>query len=334
MAELAGKRYIVTGGAGFIGSHVVDALVQRGAAVTIIDDLSVGAAENVTGAVATGRAHLVRADVRDRQQLQTLFRDHDGVFHLAVQCLRVSLADPTLVHDVNATGTLNALIAARACGVQRFVYCSSSEVYGSAVHHDEPMDENHPLLPTTPYGASKAAGELYAQSFERSYDMATTVVRPFNTYGPRSHAAGPYGEVIPRFVARVMAGQPPIIFGDGEQTRDFTYVEDTACGLVAAALHPATAGRTLNVARGREVSMNALAAVVARICGRPDLTPLHEPARPADVRRHLAATTLARDLMGYVAAIDLEEGVRRYVEWVRTKGAQVSTEEAGRRNWL
>jgi UDP-glucose 4-epimerase len=329
-----GKRYVVTGGAGFIGSHVVDALVAAGVEVTVIDDLSVGSAKNVAAAVATGRARLEQADVRDFDGLRRLFAGHDGVLHLAVQCLRVSLADPNLVHEVNATGTLNALRAARECNVARFVYCSSSEVYGSAIDESEPMGEEDPLLPTTPYGASKAAGELYTDSFHRSYGMATVVVRPFNTYGPRSHASGPYGEVIPRFVARVMSGQRPVIFGDGEQTRDFTYVEDTARGLVTAAVHDGVVGRTVNVARGREVSMNQLAEVVARVLGRPELTPIHEAPRPADVRRHMAATARAAELMRYSAAIDLEEGVRRYVAWVRESGLEVSSEEAGRRNWL
>ncbi len=296
--------------------------------------MSVGEADNVTAAAATGRARLERADVRDLPSLRRHFTGAHGVIHMAVQCLRVSLAEPDLVHDVNATGTLNALRAAREAGVARFVYCSSSEVYGSAVDAHEPMGEEHPLLPTTPYGASKAAGELYTDSFFRSFGMATTVVRPFNTYGPRSHAKGPYGEVIPRFVARVQAGLPPVIFGDGEQTRDFTYVEDTARGLVAAALSERAVGQTVNIARGREVSMNELARAVARVLGRPDIEPQHDAPRPADVRRHSARTTRAESLLGYRAEIDLDEGLRRYVEWAGKRGAQVGADEAGRRNWL
>lgn len=293
-----------------------------------------GAAENVAEAAASGRARLERADVRDLPSLRRLFAGCDCVLHLAVQCLRVSLADPELVHEVNATGTLNALRAAREARVGRFVYCSSSEVYGSAIDAHEPMAESHPLLPTTPYGASKAAGELYTDSFHRSYGIATTIVRPFNTYGPRAHAQGAYGEVIPRFVARVQAGKPPVIFGDGEQTRDFTYVEDTARGLVAAALSPAAVGQTINVARGREVSMNELALQVARVLGRPEIRPTHDAPRPADVRRHSANTERAVRLIDFRAQIDLDEGLRRYVAWAEARGQQVGSDEAGRRNWL
>jgi UDP-glucose 4-epimerase len=334
MAGLAGRRVVVTGGAGFIGSHVVDRLVALGAEVIVVDDLSVGNADNVAGAVASGRARLVRADVRDLGAMCEALAGAHAVLHLAVQCLRVSLADPALVHEVNATGTLNLLRAAVEAKVARFVYCSSSEVYGSAVDAHAPMDESHPLLPTTPYGASKAAGELYTDSFQRSYGLQTTVVRPFNTFGPRSHAQGPYGEVIPRFVARVRAGLQPVIFGDGEQTRDFTYVEDTAQGLVTAATSEATIGQTINVARGREVSMNELALAVARVLGRPELRPIHEAPRPADVRRHSADVTRAERLMGFRATIDLDEGLRRYVAWSAARAPEVSGEDAGRRNWL
>ncbi len=333
MSEIAGKRCVVTGGAGFIGSHLVDALVAHGAKVTVVDDLSVGSRDNVAQAEASGNASFERADVRDLDSLRKIFQGADSIFHLAVQCLRVSFAEPGLVHEVNATGTLNALRAAQECGVRRFVYCSSSEVYGSALDAHAPMDESHPLLPTTSYGASKAAGELYTDSFFRSVALPATVVRPFNTYGPRSHASGPYGEVIPRFVARVLGGDAPVIFGDGEQTRDFTFVEDTARGLMTAALAPGAVGETVNVARGVEVSMNHLAEVVARACGRPDLRPIHQAARPADVRRHHAATAKAEKLLGYRATIDLQEGVERYLAWVRARGVEVSADEAGRRNW-
>ncbi len=329
---LSGRSFLVTGGAGFIRSNVVDALVHRGASVRVLDDLSVGLERNVAGALKTGRATLAQVDVRNYDALREASRGADTVVHMAVQCLRVSLADPMLVHEVNATGTLNALRAAREAGVSRFVYVSSSEVYGSAAH-DAPMREDHPLLPTTPYGASKAAGELYTDSFFRSYGLATTVVRPFNAFGPRSHASGPYGEVIPRFVARALRGEGPVVFGDGTQTRDFTYVEDTAAGIVAAACSGKTVGETINIARGREVAIVDVARAVARACGRPDLELLFEAARPADVHRHLADVRRAEDLLGYRARVDLEEGIRRYLMWVRETGLEVSAVDARARNW-
>jgi len=332
-AHLEGKRFAVTGGAGFIGSHVVDQLAKIGAQVVVIDDLSVGREENLAEARSSGRVTLVRASVCDFEAVRPALAGVEYVLHLAVQCLRVSLANPTLVHEVNASGTLQVLRAAREAGVKRFGYVSSSEVYGTAIDESAPMAETDPLLPTTPYGASKAAGELYTDSFFRCYEFPTTVIRPFNTYGPRSHANGAYGEAIPRFVARVLAGKPPVIFGDGGQTRDFTYVEDTARGIVLAGTAKQTVGQTVNIARGKEISITDVAAAVCRGCGRPDLEPVYTPARPADVRRHMAATEKASRLLDYRARIDLEEGVRRYVEWVRPRGPEVSAEEAASRNW-
>lgn len=323
---------VVTGGAGFIGSHVVDQLVRKGFRVRVVDDLSVGRLENIEKARTSGAVSFVRADVRDLGALRPSFAGADVVFHLAVQCLRLSLIDPTLVHEVNATGTLTALQAAREAGVRRFIYVSSSEVYGSARDTRAAIDEEHPLLPTTPYGASKAAGELYTEAFRRSYGLRTTVVRPFNSYGPRSHAAGPYGEVIPRFVARILAGEPPVIFGDGTQTRDFTYVEDTALGIVSAA-SDTLVGETVNVARGREVSIALLAETLIRICGARDLRPVHVDPRPGDVHRHLGATAKAERLMGFRAHIDLEEGLSRYMAWVRKWGIEVTAREASSPNW-
>lgn len=331
--DVATRRWAVTGGAGFIGSHVVELLTRAGGQVTVIDNLSVGSLENVEQALQAGRAEFVQADVRDASALGAALRGADVVVHMAVKCLRISLSDPMSVHDVNATGTLQALRAALACGVRRFLYCSSSEVYGTAEHADEPMSEEHPLDPVTPYGASKAAGELYARSFQRTHGLPVTTVRPFNAYGPRAHAAGAYGEVIPRFVARVLAGLPPVIFGDGMQTRDFTYVEDTARGIVAAALSDAAAGQAINIARGRDVSIVTVARSVANAGGRPDLEPVHEPSRPGDVRRHRAGIDRAERLLGYRASIDLEEGLSRYMAWVRARGVQVAAAEAGRRNW-
>ena len=329
----AGRRCVVTGGAGFIGSHVTDELVRRGASVLVVDDLSVGKEANLADALATGRAKFERRDVRDFESMRGALHGADTVFHIAVLCLRLSLKDPSVVHDVNATGTLNVLRAAEESHVRRFVYCSSSEVYGTAVHDEHPMTEEDPLLPTTPYGASKAAGELYALSFHTSYGLPTTIVRPFNTYGPRSHANGPYGEVIPRFVARVLAGERPVIFGDGLQTRDFTYVDDTARGIVRASEVDSTVGTAVNIARGVEISIKELARRVAAACGRSDLEPLLEEARPADVRRHHAATGKAEKLMGYRARIDLEEGVERYLAWIKERGVTVSAAEARSRNW-
>jgi UDP-glucose 4-epimerase len=333
MSDLKGQTVVVTGGAGFIGSHVVDRLVSVGARVRVIDDLSVGEESNIADARKRGDVQFEKLDIMDYAGVERVVRGANVVLHLAVQCVRLSLKDPMRVHDVNATGTLHVLRAAEATKVSRFVYVSSSEVYGTAIDEDAPITEKDPLIPTTVYGASKAVGEMYTTAFLTTYGMKTTVVRPFNSYGPRSHANGAYGEVIPRFVARILGGEQPVIFGDGKQTRDFTYVEDTARGIVDTATSEKAIGETINIARGREVTIADVARTVARACGRPEIEPRFDEARPADVRRHLADTTKAEKLLGYTARIELEEGVRRYLAHVKDRGGTVSAEEAGRRNW-
>lgn len=308
-------RMIVTGGAGFIGSHVVDRLVDEQHEVVVIDDFSVGREENLRQHARDSRVTVERADVRDRPAMTRLLRGADTVFHLAVQCLRVSLYDPLLVHDVNATGTLITCLAAREAGVRRFVYVSSSEVYGSAV--SVPMNEDHPLRPTTPYAASKLAGEVYALSFATARGLPVIIVRPFNSYGPREHHEGASGEVIPRFVIQALCEVRPTIFGDGEQTRDFTWVLDTALGIVRAAECDALLGRAVNLARGEEVTVKRVAEVILRTVGREDLGLTFAPERPYDVRRHLADIGLARRLLGFTPTVSIEEGIPLYVDWLR-----------------
>ncbi len=307
-------RILVTGGAGFIGSHLVDALASGSDDIVALDDLSVGSRANLERHARNERVRVVEADVRDAAACREAVQGCDVVYHLAVQCLRVSLGDPQLVHAVNAGGTLNLLMAARGAAVRRFVYCSSSEVYGNGTR--VPMDEEHPLVPTTPYGASKLAGEAYARSFQLTYGLPVTVVRPFNTYGPRAHFEGPYGEVLPRFLVRAMNDLPLVIFGDGKQTRDFTYVDDTVAGLVAAARSDALVGGVVNIARGEEVSIEGLARIVLESVGKPKLAIEHQPARPGDVRRHVADTALAHRVLGFAAKTGIVDGVRRYADWL------------------
>lgn len=325
-------RVIVTGGAGFIGSHVVDRLVSGGSDVVVIDDLSIGSRSNLQHH-AERAVQLQVADIRDMSAMKRLVRNADMVIHMAVASLRVSINNPLSVHEVNATGTLNVWQSAVENGIARAIYVSSSEAYGSALV--APMDESHPLEPTTVYGASKAAGELYAQSCQRSYGVDTIVVRPFNSYGPREHAEGTSAEVIPKFVLRVLAGQPPVIFGDGLQTRDFTWVEDTAQGIVDAACSDKLVGEAVNIARGEEVSILEVARHVLRAVGREDLEIDHQDERPGDVSRHLADVTKARTELGFSADVPFADGIERYVEWVRRYGPDPK-EWLGReqlRNW-
>lgn len=310
--KIEGKRVLVTGGAGFIGSHLVDRLAAANQ-VTVLDDFSVGDEQNLTR--VRRRIKVLRADVRDPVSAKAAVNEADVVFHLAVVCLRTSIADPLRSHLVNDLGTLNLLLAARESNVERFVYVSSSEVYGSAVR--VPMDEDHPLNPMTPYAASKLAGEAYALTFNRTYGVPTMVVRPFNAYGPREHLDGPSGEVIPRFVAWALGRRPLVIFGDGSQTRDFTWVGDTVRGIALAAECDELVGGCVNIARGQEVSVLRVAQLVQEIVGT-NAPVQHVDERPGDVRRHFSGVERARSLLGFSARVGIEEGLHRYIDWART----------------
>lgn len=309
-------KILVTGGAGFIGSNLVDALAGQNAhEIIVADDFSTGSRDNVSHHASDSRVRVAKLDIRDKSAVRDILRGVDIVYHLAVQCIRVSIRDPYLVHDVNATGTLHLLTAALDEGVKRFVYCSSSEVYGSAAR--VPMDEQHPLVPTTPYGASKLAGETYARSFYLTYGLPVTVVRPFNTYGPREHFEGPYGEVIPKFVVRAINNAPLVIFGDGSQTRDFTDVSDTVRGLIAAGECDALVGDAVNIARGREVNIRDLAQIVLDTLPESKSVIEHEAPRPGDVMRHFADISKAKRVLGFEPRIEIREGVRGYVDWLK-----------------
>jgi UDP-glucose 4-epimerase len=329
--ELAGRRVVVTGGAGFIGSHVVDRLVTAGADVVAVDALSAGRRENLAEAEQRG-ARLLVGDVRDADVMNRVLDGAAAVIHMACDNLRASLAEPLRSHDVNATGTLVTALAAISQGVERFVYVSSSEAYGSA--RRVPMDEEHPLEPTTVYGAGKAAGELYAQACLRTYGLPVVVVRPFNSYGPRCHTSGTSAEVIPRFVARIRAGLPPVIFGDGSQARDFTWVEETADGIVAATAADELVGEAVNIAHGHPVAIREICDLLLEILGAHDLQPQLDAPRPGDVDRHYADTTKAKALLGFRATTSIRTGLERYVRWAREREVSASRAETNLvRNW-
>lgn len=308
-------KILVTGGAGFIGSNLVDALAANDKhEIIVADDFSTGARENVAHHAANPRVRVVALDIRDKRAAREIMRGVDVVYHLAVQCIRVSIRDPYLVHEVNATGTLHLLTAALDEDIKRFVYCSSSEVYGTALR--VPMDEEHPLTPTTPYGASKLAGETYARSFYLTYGLPVTVARPFNTYGAREHFEGPYGEVIPKFVVRALNDAPLVIFGDGAQTRDFTDVSDTVRGLIATGECDALVGDVVNIARGQEVSIRDLAQIVLDTLPASKSVIEYQAPRPGDVLRHCADIAKAKRVLGWSPKIGIRDGVRRYVDWL------------------
>ncbi len=309
-----GGRILVTGGAGFIGSHLVDRLIGEGHAVTVLDDFSSGERSNLEQARASGDLRVVEGSILDPTTVVEAMEDCDLVYHLAVQCVRRSIGQPVENHYINATGTLHVLEEARRRRVRRFVYCSSSEVYGNA-SSDKLDEEVTVCAPTTVYGGAKLVGELYTRAYLTTYGLHSVVVRPFNAYGPREHATGDLAEVIPRFVIRVLNGRPPIVFGTGEQGRDFTYVTEVARGLALAGAAKSAIGRVINIACGELITVRRVAHMVAELCQHPDLGPVYMGSRPGDVHRLHARTERARELLGYEATIPFAEGLERYIDW-------------------
>jgi UDP-glucose 4-epimerase len=310
------RTVLVTGGAGFIGSHLVTGLLAAGAGrVRVLDNFDTGTRENLAHLEGERRLAIHADSVLDARAVAHACRGADAVFHLACLGVRHSLHSPQENLRVNSEGTLRVLEASRRAGVGRFVHVSSSEVYGTA--RSVPMGEDHPTLPATVYGAGKLAGEALARAYHETYGFPSVVVRPFNNYGPRSHFEGDSGEVIPRFALAALAGRPPVIFGDGTQTRDFIYVEDTVRALLVIAGDDRCLGRTLNVGQGSEVSVNQLAAWVLQLTGRTDLRPVHAAPRPGDVYRLCADTAAVQALTGFVPQVSFPVGLSRVVDWFR-----------------
>jgi len=322
---------LVTGGAGFIGSELVRHLAARGFRVRVVDNLVNGRRENLAD-ILSDKVELVVADVRDGS-IDSLLKSVDVVFHLACLGVRHSIHSPIENHEVNASATLQLLRASRDAGVKRFVYVSSSEVYGTA--RTAPITEDHPTWPMTVYGASKLAGEAYTRAFWETYRYPTTVVRPFNAYGPRCHHEGDSGEVIPKFLLRCLAGKPMVIFGDGTQTRDFTFVGDTAGGIMVAGLSEASIGQTVNIGSGKEIQVRELAHTIATALGRPDAEVIHVEPRPGDVLRLLADSSKASRLFGFKPTVSLIDGIGRLRDWYMSqkKSPEELLEQEVVRNW-
>jgi UDP-glucose 4-epimerase len=306
--KLTGKTILVTGGAGFIGSHAAEALAKQNN-VIVFDNFSSSVLSPKTLDTLTS-LKIVRGDIRKPKDLATAMKGIDIVFHFAVACVRLSLSDERYVHEVNATGTLNTLLAAKANKVRRFIYISSSEVYGTA--QGGRMSETHPIHPTTVYGASKFIGELYTKHFNDMEGLPGICIRPFNTYGPRSHFNGVYGEVIPRFSVRALNGKQPIIFGNGRQTRDFTYVSDTINGILRAAQEDRLLGDVVNIARGEEINVKTIAQTICKKARLP-YSPIIKPKRPNDVTHHFADISKAKKLLKFTPDISIEQGIDRYI---------------------
>ncbi|HTL69062.1 MAG TPA: GDP-mannose 4,6-dehydratase [Lacunisphaera sp.] len=308
-------RALVTGGAGFIGSHLVDHLAGLGCRVTVLDNFVNGRMENLTAALATGRVEILRGDITDAATCDRAVAGQDVVFHLACLGVRASLHDPLSNHQVNALGSLNLLAAARRHGSSRFLYVSTSEVYGKALSF--PLTEAATTWPTTVYGGSKLAGEHYAAAYRECYGLPVIRVRPFNNYGPRAHFEGDSGEVIPRFMLRALAGQPPVVFGDGSHTRDFLFVQDCAEALVQIAACDALVGDIVNLGYGSEVRIDELARLVLAAVGRSDLQVQHEADRPGDVPRLWVDPAKLHGAVAWRPRTSLAEGLSATLTYYR-----------------
>ena len=302
-------KVLVTGGAGFIGSHVADRLVAAGREVRVLDNFSSGRRENLDGAARD--AEIVAADVRDADALRAAAAGCDAVIHhAALVSVPASIADPLASHEINARGTLNVLLAAREAGAGRFVFASSAAIYGPAA--EPPNREDAAPAPISPYGADKLAGEAYCSAMWGAFGLETVVLRYFNVFGPRQDPGSEYAAVIPRFAQAFHARRPPTIYGDGEQSRDFVFVEDVARANLLALEAPA-AGLVANIARGEAVTLNRVVAELRDLTGR-DLDPVHEDPRPGDIRHSAAAVAVAERDLGFRPERSLGEGLRAVLD--------------------
>jgi UDP-glucose 4-epimerase len=304
---------LVTGGAGFIGSHLVEGLVERGHPVRVLDDFSTGLRDNL--AHIRPQPEIVEGDLADAAAVNRATVGAKVVFHLgAVASVQRSIEDPAFSHRVCATGTVHVLDAARRAGVRRVVYAASSSAYG--IPAGEVQSEDDPARPLSPYAAAKLAGESYAQAFAASYGLETVALRFFNIFGPRQRADSPYSGVIAIFAAAMQAGRSPTVHGDGQQTRDFTYVANVVQALFKAATVPGISGKTYNVGTGRGVSILELVEVLNRLLGT-HLPPQHGAPRVGDVRHSRADIRRARAELGYEPTVSFEEGLEHTLRWLR-----------------
>ncbi len=304
-------RYLVTGGAGFIGSNTVDELVRRGHGVVVLDDLSSGKEDNL--AEVRSKITFMKGSITDIEAVQKAMVQADYVIHLAARTsVPRSVKDPVDTNRINVDGTLNVLVAARDNKVKRVVFAASSSAYGDTP--TLPKSEDMQPVPISPYGVTKYVGELYAQTFGRCYGLENVCLRYFNIFGPRQDPDSPYSGVLSRFSAAFLDSTPPVVFGDGEQTRDFTYVDNAVLANVLACEAPSASGRTFNVGTGRAVSLNQVLQMLQKASGKT-LETKYEPSREGDIRDSLADIRLAKEFLGYEPTVLFEEGLERTYTW-------------------
>ncbi len=308
-------HYLVTGGAGFIGSHIVDALLVGRHEVRVLDNLSTGTLDNL--AQVRRRIEFLEADLRDRAALHRACQGIDYVIHEAAwRSVPKSMADPVGYTEVNVVGTVNLLEAATAAKVKRVVCASSSSVYGET--NEWPLREDQPARPVSPYAASKLANELFCGLFTRGFGLETVALRYFNVFGPRQSLDNEYAVVVPKFITSLLRGESPPVYGDGSQSRDFTYIENVAEATVLASHVPRISGEVFNIALGEEHSVLDLLQEINAILGL-DIQPSFQPPRPGDVQRTLADSTKAMRVMGWQGQVRFTEGLRRTVAWFRAQ---------------
>ena len=307
------SNILVTGGAGFIGSHLTTHFVEAGHRVRVLDDFSSGSRENL--APIEGRFELVEGDIRDPDQCLTACREIEFVFHqAAIPSVPKSVDDPQSSHDVNINGTFNMLRAASNAKVGRFIYAASSSAYGDTP--ESPKNERIRPQPLSPYAVQKYAGECYCRAFFECYGLETLSLRYFNVFGPRQDPASDYAAAIPAFVTKLLAGQPPTVFGDGEQTRDFTYIDNVVHINALAMKVDKTHGQAVNAACGDQISVNQTIATINELLGT-DVKPEHVAPRAGDVKHSCADASLAKELLGFEPLVSFEDGLRKAIDYYR-----------------
>jgi len=311
-------RYVVTGGAGFIGSNTVDELVRRGETVIVLDDLSSGKEDNL--AEVRSKISFIKGSITDLEAVRKAMQSADYVIHLAARTsVPRSVKDPIDTNKINVEGTLNVLVAARDAKVKRVVFAASSSAYGETP--TLPKVETMQPEPISPYGVAKYAGELYAQMFGRVYGLENVSLRYFNIFGPRQDPDSPYSGVLAKFCTAFLEKTQPLVFGDGEQSRDFTFVENAVAANLLACEAPNASGKVFNIGTGARITLNQTLALLANLTGNK-LETKYEPPRDGDIRDSQADITQARDILNYEPLVSFEEGLRRTVEWYREAQAK------------